>query len=557
MTRRRGAVCATAVVLALAGVAGTAGPMALTATAATASSSVVGLRLGDRGPGVTAVQQRLTSHGYVLPVDGVFGPRTDLVLRSFQASSGLNPTGVVTVNTARFLGLPAACRPRPPPPRPRRPAPPHRRTASPAATAIVGLKLGDHGAAVRRLQTALLGQGFVLSNGADGVFGRSTEHAVALVQRFNQLPQTGVVSSATARALGLGTASPATSTTTTTDAGDAARYVGLTAGATGARVRDLQRALLANGITVRGGADGLFGPATYAALRRRSARPRPRRHRRRRRQHGSACSASASPRPLHRHRRRAGSPLSASTASAVVALQRSLIAAGVVVRGGADGLFGPATATAVGQFQRAHGLTASGRVDAATARALGLAGGPAPATPATPARRHAVGGPGRRRLLVHRHLATGAQRRPRVHLGTDIGAAEGTPVRAVTTGRISYVYVDRPGSLSGNALKVRTAERHLLLLRPPQRLRQRRRRRHARRRWAGDRLRRSHRQRPRSPPALRGPPRRRRRRQPLSDPQSRRRRLLRMTLLPRSVPCLGSDRGTRRAGHVQPPAHAA
>ena len=71
MTRRRGAVCATAVVLALAGVASTAGPMALTATAATASSSsIVGLRLGDRGSGVTTVQQRLTSRGYVLPVDG-------------------------------------------------------------------------------------------------------------------------------------------------------------------------------------------------------------------------------------------------------------------------------------------------------------------------------------------------------------------------------------------------------------------------------------------------------------------------------------------------------
>ena len=45
-----------------------------------------------------------------------------------------------------------------------------------------------------------------------------------------------------------------------------------------------------------------------------------------------------------------------------------------------------------------------------------------------------------------------------MHLGTDIGAAEGTPVQAVTAGRVSYVYLDRPGSLSGNALKVRTTD---------------------------------------------------------------------------------------------------
>ena len=90
---------------------------------------------------------------------------------------------------------------------------------------------------------------------------------MALVQRFNQLPQTGVVSNATApRPRPRHRPPPATSTTTTTPA-SASRYVGLTAGAAGARVRDLQRALAANGITVRGGADGLFGPATYAALR--------------------------------------------------------------------------------------------------------------------------------------------------------------------------------------------------------------------------------------------------------------------------------------------------
>ncbi len=51
-----------------------------------------------------------------------------------------------------------------------------------------------------------------------------------------------------------------------------------------------------------------------------------------------------------------------------------------------------------------------------------------------------------------------ARSRGRVHLGTDIGAAEGTPVRAVVTGRISRVYHDRTGSLSGNGLKLRTPD---------------------------------------------------------------------------------------------------
>ena len=143
MTRHRGAVCATAVVLALAGIASTASPMALTASAATVSpSSVVGLHVGDRGPGVTAVQQRLKSRGYVLPVDGVFGPRTEVVVRSFQASNGLNPTGVVTANTARYLGLTAGA-PSAPAVTTSTSSP---ATGSPAATAIVGLKLGDHGA---------------------------------------------------------------------------------------------------------------------------------------------------------------------------------------------------------------------------------------------------------------------------------------------------------------------------------------------------------------------------------------------------------------------------
>ena len=89
MTRRRGAVCATAVVLTLAGVASTAGPTALTATAATASSSsIVGLRLGDRGRGVTTVQQRLTSRGYVLTRRRRVRPRTDAFYAASRRAAG-------------------------------------------------------------------------------------------------------------------------------------------------------------------------------------------------------------------------------------------------------------------------------------------------------------------------------------------------------------------------------------------------------------------------------------------------------------------------------------
>ena len=48
------------------------------------------------------------------------------------------------------------------------------------------------------------------------------------------------------------------------------------------------------------------------------------------------------------------------------------MATGLVVRGGADGIFGQHTRTAVLVYQRVNGLPQTGIVDEATARLLGL-----------------------------------------------------------------------------------------------------------------------------------------------------------------------------------------
>lgn len=53
------------------------------------------LKLGARGPDVTALQQGLRSKGFVIgDADGVFGPATDRAVRDLQKSAGLNPDGL-------------------------------------------------------------------------------------------------------------------------------------------------------------------------------------------------------------------------------------------------------------------------------------------------------------------------------------------------------------------------------------------------------------------------------------------------------------------------------
>lgn len=57
------------------------------------------LRSGDRGSTVTKLQQYLLSLGYDIETVGVFGPKTDAVVRQFQEDVGLRADGIVGEST--------------------------------------------------------------------------------------------------------------------------------------------------------------------------------------------------------------------------------------------------------------------------------------------------------------------------------------------------------------------------------------------------------------------------------------------------------------------------
>jgi hypothetical protein len=62
------------------------------------------LSLGDRGPEVRKLQEKLNEHGASLVVDGVFGRGTQAAVMAFQAANGLQVDGVVGRKTWAALG---------------------------------------------------------------------------------------------------------------------------------------------------------------------------------------------------------------------------------------------------------------------------------------------------------------------------------------------------------------------------------------------------------------------------------------------------------------------
>ena len=420
---------------------------ASTPQAASSGSSAGELAVGAQGAAVTALQKALIAAGVWVAggADGVFGPATKTAVTNFQRWNGLDTTGTVTAATSKALGLDGSAPATAPSPAP---------AAAPAASGssqLVGLRIGSVGPAVKALQTALIAAGITVRGGADGAFGPMTRDALVSFQQANGLGSSGTVDQATANALEGAPATPAPAA----PAADANPYVGMTVGATGDRVKELQRALMNAGLVLRGGADGVFGNATKATLVLfQSTNGTP--------QSGVVSAKDASTLGLGSSNgqqgitRPDGFPVYGERGARVTALQQSLLDAGISFAGGADGHFGAATAGAIMSFQRREGLPVTGKVDQTTADRLGNAAAPAPATPSAASLSIDVFPvQGRCWFGDTWHAPRGGGR---LHIGTDIVAASGNLLYAVVDGKVSKVYTDYPGALAGNGLRIEQAD---------------------------------------------------------------------------------------------------
>ncbi len=425
-------------------------------------SPLIGLARGNRGDTVAQLQRLLITLGQEPAggADGIFGPGTEAALRNVQSAFGLSATGVVDADTAaRLLTGNGTAAPAAPEAPAESPAPEAEPAAAPAASdsPLVGLKYGDWGRNVTTLQEQLIASGRELRGGADGLFGLVTMNAIKDFQTAKGLEVTGRVNEATAQAL----ASTAADKSAAAASNPYSQLVGLRPGALGGAVEALQQRLLDLGVQVRGGVDGIFGPATANSLKAFQT------------QRGlnadgvvdaataaalNAAPAAAAPTTDESPAvevvadGRVGFAVYGEKGQRVTELQTALVAAGVTLRGGVDGDFGAATASAVMSFQRSAGLGVTGVVNQATADALGIGAQPIPVdSPVAVASIDVFPVQGRCGYADTWHAPRSGGR---VHLGVDIIAARGNLVYAAVEGTITKVYYDRPGSLSGNGIRL-------------------------------------------------------------------------------------------------------
>lgn len=109
---------------------------------------------------------------------------------------------------------------------------------------------GDSSPIVKKMQKALIKVGLMPRRSADGFFGPTTEVAITQFQQLRGLTPNGTLDVPTAVVLKVIKATTI-----------------LSKGARGEAVRVVQQQLLALGISIKAGADGIFGKSTVAALK--------------------------------------------------------------------------------------------------------------------------------------------------------------------------------------------------------------------------------------------------------------------------------------------------
>ena len=236
---------------------------------------------GDKGPHVVAVQTAIMRNGFTLKggATGVFNKSTRSALKSFQKVVGIKVTGVVDTATAQVLKVAtastttvqattttvAAVTTTVAPTTTTTPA-----VVYPLTTSTLPVR-GSKGDAVIAVQKALKAAGLEVKGGIDGAFGSGTSSTISSFQTSKGLPVSGLLDIPTAVALALiaPVAAPAPAPAVVSVASAAALLNPSSLpirGNRGDSVRALQKALIVAGIEVKGGADGVFGGATFVAL---------------------------------------------------------------------------------------------------------------------------------------------------------------------------------------------------------------------------------------------------------------------------------------------------
>jgi len=331
---------------------------------------------------------------------------------------------------------------------------------------------GEQGSHVKAMQEAIIRNGFTLKGGANGVFDNRTVIVLKNFQKVVGLSVTGVVDAPTAKVLKLSTSPSASPVAAPKSTGSFPLTLRtLPKRGTGSnRVVIVQRALIAKGIKVPGGADGIFGSGVTRAIQAF--------------QRTSGLSVTGTlnestaialgliapkvaPAPVQVAAATTPAATTTTTPSAsggqiaagslpvrgqrgenVRLVQNALIKAGITVKGGADGVFGGGTAVAIAEFQKAHGLTQSGKLDYATAMKLGVTVAPTVQLDAFP-----MQGPCSFTNTWHAPRGGG-----RLHKGVDLIANEGNLLYAVADGIITKVYTQASDKLAGNGIRLTKAD---------------------------------------------------------------------------------------------------